>query len=454
VGQVVVFAGPTIAAEDVRAVLPQAQVRPPVARGDLLGGGWSPSDVVVIIDGYFRERRSVGHKEILWLLDEGVEVIGAGSMGALRAAELAPCGMRGLGEVYRMYVDGEIDGDDEVGMLHGPAAMGYPAHTVALVNLRYATREATRTGMVPAEVGDRIVAATKALPFTFRTWPEIEQELDVRDRPALGPLKWMITSGEWDIKLLDALTALRHVGEADAPTRPTSECPIARMLAGHPSSRRTVVTGIGGNQRLAQQSRREYAPGRWMSNVDVLNAARLFDDRYPEIHERALTCLLTDLAAEHDLTLAGYAQLKLGVEQGSPLPVELASWLSESERATTAPAGWPALVMTRVWPLWQSVDWRPAVLSRLRESASWDQWCDIVACADEIAEQTRYRLVVPSPPIRGRLFLRHWRRPGSSPEIDMARRGFASLAELGAAVGRFFAYDVQRGRSLAIAGAR
>jgi hypothetical protein len=36
----------------------------------------------------------------------------------------------------------------------------------------------------------------------------------------------------------------------------------------------------------------------------------------------------------------------------------------------------------------------------------------------------------------------------------MARRGFASIDGLGAAVGRFFAYDVQRGRNLAAAGAR
>lgn len=64
-GSVVVYAGPTIDADGVHAVLPDAEVRPPAARGDLLDRPWRPGDVAVLVDGHFRERRSVGHKEIL-----------------------------------------------------------------------------------------------------------------------------------------------------------------------------------------------------------------------------------------------------------------------------------------------------------------------------------------------------------------------------------------------------
>ena len=100
--KVVVYTGPTISAAQVHAVLPAAQLRPPAARGDLLAERWSRGDVAVVIDGYFRERRSVGHKEILRLLADGVHVVGAASMGALRAAELAPCGMaRGAARARR-----------------------------------------------------------------------------------------------------------------------------------------------------------------------------------------------------------------------------------------------------------------------------------------------------------------------------------------------------------------
>ena len=52
-------------------------------RGDLLE--CSPGRMVVIIDGEFGQKFSVSPKEILRLLDQRTCVIGASSMGALRA---------------------------------------------------------------------------------------------------------------------------------------------------------------------------------------------------------------------------------------------------------------------------------------------------------------------------------------------------------------------------------
>jgi hypothetical protein len=366
-------------------------------------------------------------------------VVGVASMGALRAAELAPCGMRGHGAVYQMYASGEIDGDDEVGVLHGPAAKGYPAQTVALVNVRYAARLGARTGRVPAAAGERIVAAAKALPFAFRSWADIGRDLGAADRVALRTFESGIDAGEWDLKRLDARAALREVAvrgyvPPDAPAVPW--------------------TGISRSQRLDRQTRREYAPGRWMSDLDVLDAARLFDADYPAVHEAALTDLLTDLAAARGLTVAGYARVRLGLLEHDDLPSNLASWLTVGELADLRPTQRRRLVMLRVWPVWQSVDWRPAVLARLRESDRWAGWCDIVARADEAAEEARYRLVVPPPAVLGRLFLRHWARSNALPQVELARRGFASIGELGGTVGRFFAYDVRRGPALVQAGAR
>lgn len=431
--KVVVYAGPTICADDVHAVLPQAQVLPPAARGDLLAVDWNAGDIAVVIDGYFREQRSVGHKEILWLLSVGVDVVGAASMGALRAAELAPCGMRGLGTVYGMYASHEIDGDDEVGVLHGPAAVGYPARTVALVNLRYAARVAAHTGLVPAAAGQRVVAAAKALPFTFRTWQDIGRELSGDDRAMLPTMARMIDSGEADVKRLDAMAAVREVGHRGyaAPGRAATA---------------VTWTGIGRNQLLARRTKREYAPGRSMSDLDVLDAARLFDDDYPRVHEEVLTGLLTDLADSRGLSVAQFARTTLGLDDDDELPGNLASWLTETELAGLRGAERLRLVMVRVWPVWQSVDWRPAALARLRESDRWPEWSDLVARADQAAEQARYRLVVPPPAIRSRVFLRRWQQRGSSVEVEMARRGFAGLGELGGTLGRFFVYDVQRGR--------
>ncbi|MFD9302760.1 TfuA-like protein [Streptomyces sp. NPDC060048] len=431
--RVVVYAGPTISAADVHAVLPRAEVRPPAGRGDLLAEHWRPGDVAVVIDGYFRERRSVGHKEILHVLTEGADVVGAASMGALRAAELAPCGMRGLGVVYGMYASGEIDGDDEVGVLHGPAEMGYPAQTVALVNLRYGCKEGAETELVEARSGRRIVAAAAALPFTHRGWKDIERALDDEDHDALRTLEEMIASGVWDLKRLDAVAALTEVASrgAAAPAPVTGAVPF---------------TGISRSQSLVRRTRREYSPGRWMSDLDVLDAARLFDEDYPALHEDVLSGLLEDLAGARGMTADAYALAKLGLDDRSPLPDPFTRWFTQTELEQLAAADRIRTLMVRVWPVWQSVDWRPAVLARLRESERWDEWCDVVARADEAAEEARPRLVVPPPAMCAKLFLRHWQRHGTSPDVEMARRGFSGPDGLGGAVKRFFAFDVRRGR--------
>lgn len=436
--KVVVFTGPTLSAGEVRSVLPQAQVRPPAARGDMVAEDWRPGDVALLIDGYFRERRSVGHKEILRVIADGVGVVGAASMGALRAVELGPCGMTGIGTVYGMYADGEIDGDDEVGVLHGSAEKGYPPLSVALVNLRYGCREGAESGLVPPDSGRRVVQAAKALPFTHRDWPDLERALDESDHDTLLALREMIDSGVWDVKRLDAMAAVRAVadGAVAAAATATSEVPL---------------TGISRTQLMVRRSRREYAPGRWMSDLDVLDAARLFDPGYPERHELVLTNLLTGLAAEQGMTLAEYAQTTLGVD-GLPLPPGLARWLTEPERTGLPAAEQARLVMVRVWPVWQSADWRPAVIDHLRASEGWTDWCDIVARADQTADQTRGRLVIPPSALRARVFLRHWPSPGGSSDIESARRGFSGAGELGGAVGRFFAFDVQRAREKAAAG--
>lgn len=409
----VVYTGPTLSREEVLGVVPGAQVRPPVSRGDLLSEGWSGGDTAVLIDGYYRERLSVGHKEILWLLNVGVTVIGAASMGALRAAELSPYGMSGAGSVYRMYAEGEIDGDDEVAVLHGPAELGYPASTVAMVNLRYGCAQG-----VHAELGARIVETAKALPFSHRTWQELEDLLGEEARETLATLERRIAAGEWDLKRLDALAALRTVAKP------------------HVAPEADALTGITHYEALKWRSMREYAPGRSMCDLDVLTAARLFWDGYPQLHEEVLNGLLDGFGGD------SYVRAKLGA---SAVPPELAVWLTGEERDLPE-AEQLRLVVVRVWPVWQSADWRPAVLEGVRASGQWQELSDLVVRADEVAAQTRGRVPVPPPEICARIFLRHWLRPGSSAELEMARRGFFSLEDLGRHVRKFFPMDVKKGR--------
>ena len=79
----------------------------------------------MLIDGLFDASPAVRHKELLQLMARGVPVIGAASMGALRAAELAPFGMIGVGRIFTAYAAGALVGDDEVALLHGPEELGW-----------------------------------------------------------------------------------------------------------------------------------------------------------------------------------------------------------------------------------------------------------------------------------------------------------------------------------------
>jgi hypothetical protein len=163
-----VFAGPSVTGLDVAALLPGAVVLPPVAHGDLLRLDPAPGDRVLIIDGLFLHSAPVRHREILLLLQRGVCVAGASSMGALRAAELWRFGMRGIGRVFELYRDGVVTDDDEVAIAHATAEDGYRAYSEPLVNIRLALRDAVAAGVVRPPTAQALLATARDLPFRAR----------------------------------------------------------------------------------------------------------------------------------------------------------------------------------------------------------------------------------------------------------------------------------------------
>src|SRR5271157_5600425 len=132
---VIVFTGPTLTPQEVRQVI-DAECLPPVSQGDVYRAALRRPRVIGIIDGYFERMPAVWHKEILWALSQGIHVFGAASMGALRAAELAPFGMKGIGSIYEAFHSGELEDDDEVAVAHGDESTGYRSTSEAMVNIR------------------------------------------------------------------------------------------------------------------------------------------------------------------------------------------------------------------------------------------------------------------------------------------------------------------------------
>jgi hypothetical protein len=209
-----VYAGPTLATAAIRSAAPDAIVHGPVQHGDLLRAGFGAGDCAVLIDGYYHQAGAVRHKEILHVLDRGAAVVGAASMGAIRAAELYALGMIGIGEVFRMYRDGEICGDDEVAVAHGEAPEFWRA-SEALVNIRFALSRARTAGVAGASEAAGLLEHARALSYTERSWQAIEHRVRWSDpwlAPALDRVRTYArtNAAALDLKAIDARQAVSY----------------------------------------------------------------------------------------------------------------------------------------------------------------------------------------------------------------------------------------------------
>lgn len=207
--EIVVFAGPTIAANDPGLLDSGVIVRGPAAQGDIFQAAQHRPFAIVLIDGYFNFVPAPWHRELLWAMSAGIHVFGASSIGALRAAELGCLGMIGVGEVYQMFTDGTLTDDDEVAVVHGPAELGYPLLSIAMVDIRATLAKASK--VIPEEVADRIAVVAKGLNFRERNLRAICVAAEEAGVPAseLSHLEAWWPDNFVDRKKQDAIAAVR-----------------------------------------------------------------------------------------------------------------------------------------------------------------------------------------------------------------------------------------------------
>lgn len=169
---IVVFAGPSLFGVPAD-LLSGFALRPPAECGDVARAVRDGAVAIGLIDGRFETTASVWHKEILWSLSRGVGVFGSSSMGALRAAETWQFGMRGVGQIFRLYRSGALRDDDEVAILHGPLELGSIPLTEAMVNIRFTLRAARRRNVVSAHAEAEMSRISKSLYYKDRTWNRV-----------------------------------------------------------------------------------------------------------------------------------------------------------------------------------------------------------------------------------------------------------------------------------------
>jgi hypothetical protein len=211
--ETVVFLGPSLSHDKAEQIL-RAEYRPPAKRGDIYRAAKEGAKIICLIDGVFFQDCSVAHKEVLFALERGAKVLGASSMGALRASELDVYGMEGIGEIYQAYRRGDLVSDDEVALIFDPFT--WEPRSEPLVNIRFNLELAIQRGIIDAATRDVLFRSAQSLYFPERTY---ERMIKAAEGQAFAEMLQrfheFINNERRDLKMEDALLALQRAKEIE-----------------------------------------------------------------------------------------------------------------------------------------------------------------------------------------------------------------------------------------------
>lgn len=424
---IVVFAGPSLPAAD-RPSDSRFLWLPPVARGDIarLVRARRPPAAIAIIDGFFERVPAVLHKEILWALSEGIPVFGAASMGALRAAELHPFGMIGIGRIFAAYRDGELVDDDEVAVVHAPAEFGYRPLSLAMVDLRATVAAAQALGLLAAATAEALISAGKGIFYKERDWPQVLERAGAigGDADELQAFAAKLPEIEVPQKRLDALALIDWLRSADGlPTPKTS-------------------FDFGWSEIFARLAGPPWRPLREPVDADpllclVLDELRLDPLRFAQLAPRARLAAASGLEPPAPLSTTALAE-RLGFARAA----ELWAW-AQGEGLTTDDLQRLSTHAARLAAFETTVDdaFLEALLAEARLSGLWP--AAAARAHRKLATCREDRLQRPSAAA-----LRLWyfeKLLGcalpADPEADARQRGFRDLADFTRALRYEWAYQ-------------
>lgn len=212
---ILIFCGPTILEKEASLYI-KAKFLSPAMQGDMYQSykTYHPK-IIGLIDGYFENKASPWHKEILYIMNQGVHVFGASSMGALRASELDVFGMVGIGKIYEGYKNEILIDDDEVAVVHGPSDIAYPALSEAMVNIRETLKKAQDQGIISCDLLEDIILFSKELFYKERNYQEIIQKFSQKEKykKQIENFSRWIKNNSVNLKKDDAIRMLKYIHE-------------------------------------------------------------------------------------------------------------------------------------------------------------------------------------------------------------------------------------------------
>lgn len=206
---VVIYTGLSLSFDDAREIL-DAKYLPPVKRGDIYELLEKRDDVEVlgIIDGVFHQSPAVAHKEILKALECGITVVGGSSMGALRACELYPYGMIGVGNIFEDYKNGVIIDDDDVAVSLDPDT--YEQLSEPWINMKYNFEFALDDGIISQKEYDELLRIAKDTYYPKRSFEYVIKKSSLSNDTQTILLNY-IKEKDFDIKNRDARKVVEYI---------------------------------------------------------------------------------------------------------------------------------------------------------------------------------------------------------------------------------------------------
>lgn len=210
--KIIVYAGLSITFDEAREILDSSEgidviYKRPIQRGDLSLALKEHPDIIGIIDGVFHQNSAVGHKEILNVMNSGVQVVGASSMGALRASELDTLGMTGRGYVYNQYATGAVDSDDDVAVMLDSDTL--EALSEPLINMKYVFENAVSENILTESEKDDLLGIAKKTFYPKRNYAQTLSESTLNNAKKDRLINFIRESK--DIKKEDAKDLLEYI---------------------------------------------------------------------------------------------------------------------------------------------------------------------------------------------------------------------------------------------------
>ena len=210
--KIIIYTGLSISFNEAKKILDSNDdlkviYKKPIKRGDLKEALKENPDVIGIVDGLFHQNSAVGHREILETMQNGVEVYGSSSMGALRASELDSLGMIGVGYCYNEYANGHIDSDDYVAVMLDSSTL--EAISTPLISMDYVFKNAVNEKIITQEQKDELTLIAKNTYYPKRNYAKTLKKSSLNDIEKENLINFIKSSK--DIKKEDAVKLLEKL---------------------------------------------------------------------------------------------------------------------------------------------------------------------------------------------------------------------------------------------------